>query len=62
MCGQRDVEFCLVDPKDHTKVSSQFPEFPWSSVRGFVRDQNWDSERVKLIWEITLFPVWYYVE
>lgn len=62
MRGRRGVEFCLVDLKDHMEVSSQFPEFAWSSVRGFVRDQNWDSERVKLIWEITLFPVWYYAE
>lgn len=66
MCGWRDVEFCLwveiADPKDHTEVSSQFPEFAWSSALGFGREQNRDSERVKLICEITLFPAWYCVE
>lgn len=52
----------IADPKDHMEVSSWFPGFAWSSALGFGREQNPDSERVKLICEITLFPVWYCVE
>ena len=58
------MEFCLwveiADPKDHMEVTSHFPEF--SCALGFGREQNRDSERVKLICEISLLPVWYCVK